>query len=257
MTAFWIIQLRVATFQFQYDVNNGQAPGQDDFRSVLLHTPSLLYGRLWSFYYSKTALFAPTAREQFVMPDLQPFPQVTRTLVDAIAQGQDDVADDESIFTLPEDPSALVGPERLPRWALAVVQNVLKSSLRRGAALKEGLAAFQTDTIKLRARHPQLAGTGAVQPYSETQAYVWVQLIHARLGSIAMAAQKGGQGKMALGKENAEDMTYERFKEVCGITGLEWQAHYSENLWYSMEARLKFVNPDKAPLQNVLGTREP
>lgn len=252
MTAFWIIQLRVATFQFQHDVNNGQAPGQDDFRSVLLHMPSLLYGRLWSFYYSKTALFAPAARDKFVMPDLQPFPQVTRTLADAIAQGQDDVAGGESMPMLPEDPNALVGPERLPRWALAVVQNVLKSSLRRGAALKEGLAALQTDTIKLRAHHPQLAGTGAVQPYSETQAYVWVQLVHARLGSIAMAAQKGAQGKTALGEENVEDMAYGTFREVCGITGLEWQAHYSEDLWYSMEARLKFVNPDKAPLLDVL-----
>ncbi|PSR80605.1 hypothetical protein BD289DRAFT_484865 [Coniella lustricola] len=253
MTAFWIIQLRIATFNFQYDVNNGSTPTPDDFKSVLIHTPSLLYGRLWSLNYSKAVLFAPKARETFQMPDLQPFPQVTKTLVNALAEGKDDVPADASPAALPDDMIALLGPERLPRWALALVQNVLKNKLRRGAALKEGLAALQTDTIQLRTQHRELADTGAVSPYSETQAYVWVQLVHAALASLSVtSAQKDADEPVAAGKEAAEDLTYERFKEVCGITGLEWQAHYTDQLWNSVEARLQFVQPDKKPLRNVL-----
>lgn len=82
MTAFWIIQLRIAVFNYQFDVREDTAvPVDQDFRGVLLYSPSLLDTRLWMEYYTKEVLFAPNAREDFVMPDIKPFPQVTKAVL--------------------------------------------------------------------------------------------------------------------------------------------------------------------------------
>lgn len=92
MTAFWIIQLRIATFNFQFEAEgqHGAVPMAQDFRGVLLHTPALLDTRLWMQYYTKEVLFSPAAREDFVMPDLQPFPQVTKPVLSSMMMSKEE-----------------------------------------------------------------------------------------------------------------------------------------------------------------------
>lgn len=88
MTAFWIIQLRVAVFNVQYeDDAGGTFPVKDqDFRDVLLLSPQLLDTRLWMEYYTKEVLFSSAARDDFVMPDVKPFPQVTKPVLAAMVK---------------------------------------------------------------------------------------------------------------------------------------------------------------------------
>lgn len=95
MTAFWIIQLRVAVFNFQFDDDGDDATApqvpitDQDFRDVLLCSPQLLDTRLWAEYYSQEVLLSPAAREDFVMPDVKPFPQVTKPVLTAMVKGRD------------------------------------------------------------------------------------------------------------------------------------------------------------------------
>lgn len=251
MTAFWIIQLRIAAFNFQYDVNSGIVPTGDDFRSVLLNMPTLLHTRLWMIYYTQEVLFTPNARTDFVMPDIKPFPQVTKPLLKALTEGEDDLNEAEPHLDVEAQQDIIfTGPERLPRWAFCLVQNVLSTGVRRGKKVKDALALLQTDTIRLRtgSQQPRIHGLaeghGAhVAPYSETQAYFWVQLVHSRLAALSMETK-------------AESLTYERFKEVCAVYAEAWKEYYSEDLWESVGARLEFVIPDKKALPNALGVLE-
>lgn len=96
MTAFWIIQLRIAAFNFQFEAKEDAAvPVAQDFRGVLLHSPSLLDTRLWAEYYTKEVLFGPRAREDFVMPDIKPFPQVTKPVLASMVMSKGEEKKDE------------------------------------------------------------------------------------------------------------------------------------------------------------------
>ncbi|KAF3766585.1 hypothetical protein M406DRAFT_330389 [Cryphonectria parasitica EP155] len=248
MTAFWILQLRLATFNFQYDLHDGAPPSKNDFRSILLHTPSLLYGQLWAFYYTKDVLFSADARTNFAMPDIKPFPQVTRPMVTAWAEGKDETQAYEDLEALK---GPFTGPERVPRWAFELIRNVLRNDLRRGKALKEGLEELQADTVRLRSLHPELLASGDMPPYSETQAYFWAQLIHIKLRTLLDEPRKDDASATSDGTRY-DDLSYEEFKEMSGFTGLEWKEYYSRDVWESVEARIAFVNPDKKPLLDVL-----
>lgn len=233
MTAFWVIQLRIAAFNFQHDVNSGIAPTGDDFRSVLLGAPTLLHARLWMKHYTQEALFAPGARSGFVMPDVEPFPQAARPLLlRAPAAGRDEAAGAEA----QGGDDALAGPERLPRWAFSLARGLLGAAppaATRGRAVAEALALLEADTIRLRSR-----GGRPPPPYSETQARFWVRLARSRLAGLS--ADDAGV--------DASSLTYERFREVCGVRPEAWQEYYSQDVWESVEARLEFASPDKSAL---------
>lgn len=251
MTAFWLIQLRIATFTFQYDANDGSMPTKNDFRSVVVHTPSLLNTQLWRLYYSKDVLFAPEARSTFVIPDVNPFPQVTKPLLKSLAEGADDIPADGVNIDAQETPDTLfVGPHRLLRWAFEVVQNVLSNNLRRGAAVKDALAHLQVDTLKLRAKYPKLAETGDVPPYSETQAYFWIQYVHILLSALDNKSEK--EGRSLPSDIDVHGLSFEKFLVSSPTESSAWAMYYSQGLWESVEARMEFVNPDRKPLPNIM-----
>ncbi|KUI67533.1 ADP-ribosylation factor 1 [Cytospora mali] len=252
MTAFWIIQMRIAIFTFQYDANDGSVPTENDFRAIMMHTPSLMSTRLWTLYYTKEVLFAPEARTDFVMPDLQPFPKVAKPLLKSLAEGMVGVEDEEQdlwAHGLPD--TRFIGPDRLPRWAFEVMRNSLDNDVRRGPVVKDALAEFQADTMKLRANYPKLADDGDVPPYSETQAYFWIQYIHSSLSDLGIQEGKADQGLPS--DTDVQSMNFEQFQEVCSVDASVWELYYSQDLWESVGARLKFVNPDKKPLPNHSG----
>ncbi|QPC72126.1 hypothetical protein HYE68_002878 [Fusarium pseudograminearum] len=123
--------------------------------------------------------------------------------------------------------------DRLPRFAFSVVQKTLSSQLRRGGIVKQALEALQSSTMRLRATD------SSIPPYSETQAYFWIQIIHAYLGSLQ--AQVSGS------------LTFEAFKSLFDVTGDEWRQYYSQSVWESIPARMSFANPDKKALPNIFG----
>lgn len=207
----------------------------------------MLFDKLWAYHYSEKVINESDARTSFVMPDLQPFPQVTRPLLTALADGKDDLLDEDEDVEAQQE--LVVGPERLPRWALGLMQTVMANYLRRGKALQEAMVGLQADTVRLRSRYPELAQSGDVPPYSETQAYFWAQVVHLNLWSLSHGSEKKGA---TMSPEEVNSLTFEKFKELCSVDGSEWKEYYSPEVWGSVEARLEFVNPDKKALPNLV-----
>lgn len=228
MTIFWLYQIQMAAIAYKVEKKLEEFPLRADFWEILLLTPSLMNASLWKTYYSKDLMFSPGARENWHLPDLQPLPPF---------QGMKLVAQ-------PSTPSPEVDHYKLPRFAFSVVQKTLSSKLRRGGVVKQALAALQSSTIRLRASDP------SIPPYSETQAYFWIQLIHASLRSLDMTP---AQSPPAFdGPVTA--LTFDAFKTLFDLTGAEWRRYYTQKLWEDISARMSFVNPDLKALPNVFSS---
>ncbi|KAF5531517.1 ubiquitin thiolesterase L3 [Fusarium phyllophilum] len=215
MTIFWLHQIQVAAIEYQAHFHPGIFPSREAYVDIVFSAPHLMNSNLWRAYYSKDLLFSPLARANYSLPDLQPLPtikQVTSTPL------QEKVVDDV---------------DRLPRFAFSVIQKTLSSKLRRGGVVKQALEALQSSTMRLR------AADSSIPPYSETQAYFWIQTIHAYTRSLGTESS------------GSHFTTYEAFKSLFDIKGDEWKEYYSQSTWDSIAARMTFVNPDKKPLPNI------
>jgi len=50
--------------------------GADDFSRFLLINPYVADGQLWADYYSKEVMMTPKAKEEMVLPDKKPLPNL-------------------------------------------------------------------------------------------------------------------------------------------------------------------------------------
>ncbi|KAG5803687.1 hypothetical protein H9Q74_007234 [Fusarium xylarioides] len=215
MTIFWLHQIQVAAIEYQAQFHPGIFPSREAYVDIVFSAPHLMNSNLWRAYYSKDLLFSPLARANYSLPDLQPLPTIKQVTFTPL---QEKVVDDV---------------DRLPRFAFSVVQKTLSSKLRRGGVVKQALEALQSSTMRLR------ASDSSVPPYSETQAYFWIQIIHAYTRSLEVETSE------------SQFTTYESFKSLFYIKGDEWEEYYSQSTWDSIAARMTFVNPDKKPLPNI------
>ncbi|KAF4979428.1 hypothetical protein FZEAL_4371 [Fusarium zealandicum] len=227
MTIFWLHQIQVASVTYQASKGNIKFPAREEYADIVLSAPWIMNSGLWRSYYSKDLLFKLEARENWHLPDLRPLPTIT--------QGKKQAERSHS-----KRPSRDL--DRLPRFAFRVVQKTLTSKLRRGGVVKPALEALQSYTIRSRASDP------SIPPYSETQAYFWIQVIHAYLRTLEAKSTQPVryEGSVAV-------LTFEAFTSLFDLTGDEWQKDYSKSLWESIPARMSFVNPDKKALPNVFG----
>ncbi|UZP46560.1 hypothetical protein NXS19_014372 [Fusarium pseudograminearum] len=215
MTIFWLHQIQVAAIEYQANNSPGKFPEQEEYADILFSAPHLMNSGLWRVYYTEDSLFTPQAKENWHLPDIQPLPTISQ------------------VTSRPPQKISGNDADRLPRFAFSVVQKTLSSQLRRGGIVKQALEALQSSTMRLR------ASDSSIPPYSETQAYFWIQIIHAYLGSLQ--AQVSGS------------LTFEAFKPLFDVTGDEWRQYYSQSVWESIPARMSFVNPDKKALPNIFG----
>ncbi|KAF4336530.1 ubiquitin thiolesterase L3 [Fusarium beomiforme] len=215
MTIFWLHHIQVAAMEYQAKTTSDKFPSREDYANIVFSAPQLMNSGLWRKYYSKDLLFSPEARDNWHLPDLQPLPTIAQV---NSAPLQQQVASDA---------------DRLPRFAFSVVQKTISSKLRRGGVVKQALEALQSSTMRLRASDP------SVPAYSETQAYFWIQIIHAYVRSVEAT--------------HSHFTTYEAFKSLFDIKGDEWREYYSQPTWESIPARMAFVNPDKKALPNIFG----
>lgn len=227
MTIFWLHQIQIAAVNHQVNRGSDRFPDRGEYAEMVLSAPRLMNPGLWRSYYSKDALFTSEARENWHLPDLRPLPTPASAKERPHAQSSGDDAD------------------RLLRFAFSVVQKTLTSKLRRGGVVKQALEALQSSTIRLRASDP------SVSPYSETQAYFWIQIIHAYLRSLEVEHSEASGGSRFEGSATA--LTFEAFKALFDLAGDEWRQYYSSSVWRSIPARMSFVNPDKKALPNVFG----
>ncbi|KAG5665374.1 hypothetical protein KAF25_009499 [Fusarium avenaceum] len=226
MTIFWLHQIQVAAIEYQAKENLSEFPSRNEYADIVFSAPCLMNSGLWRSYYSKDLLFTPKARENWHLPDLQPLPSIAKP----------------KTSEKPKQHQVTSDIDRLPRFAFSVVQKTLSSNLRRGGVVKQALEALQSSTMRLH------ASDSSVPPYSETQAYFWIQIIHAYIRSLE--AEPSSKNNF---KGQPTTLTFEAFKSLFGITGDEWQQYYSKSKWESIPARMSFVIPDKKALPNIFG----
>ncbi|KAK7420520.1 hypothetical protein QQX98_002718 [Neonectria punicea] len=231
MTIFWLYQLQLASVAYQVDKKLEEFPPPADFCDILLFTPTLMNSSLWKTYYSKDLMFSPGARDNWHLPDLQPLPSFQRG----------------TPSSTPSTTASAVDHYRLPRFAFSVVQKTLSSNLRRGGVVKQALTALQSSTMRLRATDP------SISPYSETQAYFWIQLIHASLKSLDVPAPEQNSSRPTFDGP-VTTLTFDAFKTLFDINEAEWRRYYTPSAWESISARMSFVNPDLKTLPNVFAS---
>lgn len=230
MTIFWLVQIQVAAIAYQNEKAQESFPPLEAWPDILVQTPQLMNAGIWRAYYSKDLLFSKEALQEWHLPDLKPLPTITPQ---------------------PSRPQGLIKPaanadeDRVLRFAFTVIQKTLTSQVRRGAIVKQALESLQSSTIRLRATDP------SVPPYSETQAYFWIQFTHTALRSLEMdSSSQSGPGPKFQGSVTA--LKFPAFKALFDLTGNEWKQYYTPSTWDAVPSRMSFVNPDKKPLPNVL-----
>lgn len=219
---FWLAQLQIAAANYSDDQNLKRSLNGGDFKNVLLFAPQLTDSRLWAEYYSKDRLFTQAYKDEWRHPDIQPLPAFVHRRADKGA------------------PPTMANQNRLIGVGLSVIEETISSGQKRGAVAKSALSRLEKATMQDR------AVSTAVAPYSETQAYFWIQIVQAALAS---------ELDTGVEKEKFElvpSLTVPEFKARFGIRGDEWKAYYSEKVWDSVRARMQFFPPDKKPLPNVI-----
>lgn len=215
---FWLLQLQSAALTYQRECNLEKFPRLSDFGEVLLRSPHLMDSTLWRKHYTKGLLFGLEARGKWCWPDLDPLP-VSADQLTCLEEPQ------------PADPAG-----RLPRLAFIVVQKVDDpSTQRRGEHVKRALEAIKVAIMRDRAANPD------VPPFSLTQAYFWIQILH--------------YARFSLGEDvsvRVPDMAFEAFLELTQLGEDEWTKYYSRRLWDSVTSRIEFSQPDLEPLPSVL-----
>ncbi|KAH7026093.1 uncharacterized protein B0I36DRAFT_153720 [Microdochium trichocladiopsis] len=247
MTVFWLLQLHLAAVNLQIATSQELFPSKEQFREVVLHSPSLMDRGLWKIYYSKDLLFSPAAREQWHLPDLCPLPSMTATRN----------AEEPPVSAATH---RTVGNDRLVEYAFAVVKKTLAENLRRGAVVKQALASLQRTTLQFRAKD------SSIPQYSETQAYFWIQIVHAALHSFAQDTTGRNAEQQQHQVENSEvpvtrmqdisliNLNFPAFKLLYDLNGdATWREYYTARLWQDdVSARMQFAPPDLKPLPSVI-----
>lgn len=235
MTTFYLHSLHTAVLAFIDHQGSSQTlPKHQQFNEFLLLNPHLMDSGLWSAYYSKDIMFSPDAKANWRLPDLKPLPDHVR-----LAHGSEGPTGKKDDGPLPEE------KDRLQRFAFATLQRVKATGERRGKVIKESLGALQRHTMSLRAKGVD------VEPYSETKAYFWIQILHAGVDNLG-----GGVGRRGIDITN---MYFESFVLLFPDLmrhqdkGREiWRTYYTEKAWESVEARMGFLLPTLKPLPNII-----
>ncbi|KAL2270525.1 hypothetical protein VTJ83DRAFT_2709 [Remersonia thermophila] len=219
LTVFWLYHLRAAIEAIEkYE---GQYQLLDRFDSVFRFIPDLASKWMPLAYFSRDLLESEQAATFWMLPDLRDL------------GAQDPGCVSEKGLDPPPNES-----ERLLYFAFCVVQRSLRpgEKRRRSWFIEQAFVALQRQTTRLRAIHPNAV------PFSETQAYFYLQLVHASLAHL-VPARNG---------HIVQDMTYALYRRIAAISPEAWKEHYSPEVWNGVPARAHFVPPDLKPLPNAL-----
>lgn len=231
MTTFYLHMIHISLLDFTAQ-NPSNLPKSTDFPKFLLSNPHLMSSQLWSAYYTKDTLFSPTAKSAWVLPDLKPLP----TYINSVN------SDGELKKNSSATPGHLTETERLQRFAFTILKHVKSTNQRRGKVIKDSLSALQKHIMHQRSKGINL------EPYSETKAYFWIQILHASIDSL------GGAKVIDIITLSFPSFVLlfpellhrrDKGKEV-------WRPYYTEKSWESIEARMALVLPTLKPLPNVI-----
>lgn len=228
MTIFWLVKLQQASLKAHWNKITSAFPTRADWPLVLAHSPEMMDPGLPFAYYSKSKLVSAEARASWILPEKKELP-----FYPPPGMRQPEIRETQADYV----------PEHLIDFALDVTKQVLYSKIRRGAILKQALPELERSIIRMRNDGEPVA------PFSQTQAYFWLQFVHATVAAFRLDEKQGSKV--------AEWMSLSVYVKVFAVTGLEWKRHYTSNKWHSIQARMRFQPPDIKPLPNVLEVRMP
>lgn len=130
----------------------------------------------------------------------------------------------------------------LKGFAYEILKTARSTNQRRGAVINETFPTIQSHIMRLRAQALQAV---ELEPYSETHAYFWTQMLHAAVESVPSSSGL-----------DITKLSYESFKvlfpDSLAADDDVWKEYYTPKQWTSMEARMGIVLPKLKPLPNVL-----
>ncbi|XRM46803.1 hypothetical protein ABZX51_009827 [Aspergillus tubingensis] len=217
LVTFWTLQLQHRIRDYRMHTMSADLPSREEFPKILRHSASLMNTYLWKSYYSFNPVSRP--RDVWSIPNLRPLPIQTDYLRDPA--------------TVPRIDKR---PDRLMRYAFAVMQYVRNTGTAREQVVALALVALQQATMRARTTDP------TVETYSETQAYFWIEIVHAALRSLDDEKRSVDTSKMP----------FETFQETFRLNPTRWKEYYSNKVWNSVAARSQFVMPDLKPLPNII-----
>ncbi|KAL4938951.1 hypothetical protein BDV06DRAFT_199840 [Aspergillus oleicola] len=203
-------------------------PSRTEFPQILRHSPHLMNKCLWDEHYSYNPVPVHAfARSQWKSPGRKTLSLARKYRSDPATM-----------------PSPARGPDRLMRYAFAVVRYIQSHGQRsdkpRGDVVSLELMALEKTTIQLRTFET------SIPPYSETQAYFWIQIFHAVVRSL------DGYKGVSHRHDHSNDYAFEDIRQLFKLEPTTWKEYYSEKVWESIAARSRFVVPDIKPLPNVI-----
>ncbi|KLJ10140.1 hypothetical protein EMPG_14470 [Blastomyces silverae] len=255
LTIFWLHQIYLAMLSFRESA--GSFPAREKFSEFLLENPDLMHGRSWDLYYSKDVLFSPAAKDGWKLPDSRPLPQfISRRVESQQPTTQDHHEKNKAKSVQAQTRLNDTTPEILKRFAFATLKAMKLTNRRRAAVINETMPVLQSHIIRLRAASlttttPSSPSRSAnptikIDPYSITQAYFWIQMLHAAIESVPASSGL-----------DIRNITFESFRilfpELLAADDI-WKQYYTEKRWTSIEGRACTVLPDLKPLPNLLQT---
>ena len=223
---FWLC--RIFAPMVSYRSAHGVFPTADNFRTFLRESPDLMDDQSWAQYYTKYLLFSREARDAWRLPDLQPLSTLTP------------LPPKKTATRPPKQPvQKNTNTDLLKRYAYAILKTAKATNQRRAAVIADTFPIIQRQIMRLRAQAVE-----HVEPYSETHAYFWVQMLHAAVQSVP-------EGLVP----DITRLSFESFSVLFPellTTDDVWREYYTTEQWSSVEARNRTVLPKRKPLPNVL-----
>lgn len=223
LTTFWIHEVYIAMQHTPDRFREQDTFAHNSYRFFFLLEANhhLMNGKLWEDYYEKPELFSPKAKDSLVLPTKKALP---------IGLAEEYIKDTQATGFSATKVDDDMASRRLKRWAYATLQTVKATGGRRGLIVKNALSKLQSDTIRLRARDPR------IEPYSETQAYFWIQMVHAGMEGVLRKDVDIDFGRVS----------YETF-EILYPTAIAaddcWKEYYKEQDWKGVNGRMVFLTP--------------
>ncbi|EEQ84714.2 uncharacterized protein BDCG_07983 [Blastomyces dermatitidis ER-3] len=249
LTIFWLHQIYLAMLSFRERA--GSFPAREKFNEFLLENPDLMHGRSWDLYYSKDVLFSPAAKDGWKLPDIRPLPRYISRRVESQQPTTPNHEKNKAISVQYQTRLNTTTPEILKRFSFATLKAMKLTNRRRAAVINETMPVLQSQIIRLRAAFlttpsPSRSANSTINidPYSVTQAYFWIQMLHAAIESVPASSGL-----------DIRNITFESFRVLFPELLAEddiWKQYYTEERWTSIKGRTCTVLPDLKPLPNVL-----
>ncbi|KAK2808883.1 hypothetical protein FQN50_004359 [Emmonsiellopsis sp. PD_5] len=175
-----------------------------------------------------------------IYDDLDELSAHTGAQTDLLLQKLVQVSKSKSPHPIDSTISTRTNAEILRRFAYTILREAKTTNRRRAAIIDETFPSIQSHIMRLRAQSPQTA-----EPYSMTQAYFWVQMLHAIIESLAPA----GSGL------DITKLSFDSFRILYPdlLPGDDaWKEFYSAETWNGVQGRMSVAVPDLKPLPNIV-----